>query len=77
VKSKGLWTDNIARKAEIGSAEDFSQEGYWNKGTKNLRKIGHEHGIGRELCPVEGFCIHGVELSGFTTTEVYLSQMLF
>jgi hypothetical protein len=69
VKCKGLWTDNVARKAVIGSAENFSQEGYWNKGTINLRKIGHKHGIGTEL--------HGVELSGFTTTEVYLSQVLF
>jgi len=73
----GLWTNNVARKAEIRSAENFSQEGWWNKGTINLRKTAHEHGIGTELRPVEGFCIHGVELSGFTTTEVYLSQVLF
>lgn len=27
VKSKGLWTDNEARTAEIGSAENFLQKG--------------------------------------------------
>jgi hypothetical protein len=27
MKSKGLQTDNVARKAEIGSAENFNQDG--------------------------------------------------